>query len=188
MCAAMKSTAEASSGCSSQTFQISPVVTGTFTSRFTRWIYSMSSSVLISSRSRFVADDDRANIAVVPGKFDDVFDFLLVAILEFIDPRARRDLEAEFVRDPRYELKAAGRSIGADRMRVGRNDFQVGANLRFARKRALVGLVDGIERRERELQNALPAAGAEPVCRMMSQIPACKAAISATTKAALRMV
>ena len=29
MCAAMKSTAETSSGCSIQTFQISPVVTGT---------------------------------------------------------------------------------------------------------------------------------------------------------------
>ena len=51
MCAAMKSTAEASSGWSIQTVQISPVVTGTGLWRLTRWMILMSSSTVFSARS-----------------------------------------------------------------------------------------------------------------------------------------
>ena len=50
MWAAMKSTAETSSGWSSQTFQISPVVTGTLVWRFTLRISSAISSALFSPR------------------------------------------------------------------------------------------------------------------------------------------
>ena len=51
MCAAMKSTAEASSGWSIQTVQISPVVTGTGLDLFTRWMSCMRSATLISARN-----------------------------------------------------------------------------------------------------------------------------------------
>ena len=51
MCAAMKSTAEASSGWSIQTVQISPVVTGTGLDRFTFWMSLISSGTVISARS-----------------------------------------------------------------------------------------------------------------------------------------
>ena len=47
----MKSTAEASSGWSIQTVQISPVVTGTGLCRFTFWMSWIRSSTLISARS-----------------------------------------------------------------------------------------------------------------------------------------
>ena len=51
MWAAMKSTADASSGCSIQTVQISPVVTGTGLCRFTRCTNRMSSSIDFSARN-----------------------------------------------------------------------------------------------------------------------------------------
>ena len=50
MCAAMKSTAETSSGCSIHTFQISPVVTGTVVERLTRWIFLINSGTVWSPR------------------------------------------------------------------------------------------------------------------------------------------
>jgi hypothetical protein len=46
----MKSTADTSSGCSIQTFQISPVVTGTVTERLTRWIIGIRSLTFCSPR------------------------------------------------------------------------------------------------------------------------------------------
>jgi len=51
MCAAMKSTAEASSGWSIQAVQFSPVVTGTGLDFFTLWMILMRSSTLVSVRN-----------------------------------------------------------------------------------------------------------------------------------------
>ena len=47
----MKSTDEASSGCSIQVVQFSPVDTGTELERFTRWMILIRSSTLVSLRS-----------------------------------------------------------------------------------------------------------------------------------------
>ena len=78
----MKSTAEASSGCSIQTVQISPVVTGTGLDRFTLWMSLIRSSTLMSVRRRgFVADDDGVDVAVVPREIERRADFPLVARL-----------------------------------------------------------------------------------------------------------
>ena len=61
MWAAMKSTAETSSGWSIQTFQISPVVTGTEVSRLTRWIvlHQLVGQSRLAAVDRLVADHDR---------------------------------------------------------------------------------------------------------------------------------
>ena len=93
----MKSTAEASSGCSIQTVQISPVVTGTLAraldplddrdqfadARFAAQIVSLPTMM-------------RVDVAVVAGEFDRRTDFPLVALLVLVDPGADRDLQAEF--------------------------------------------------------------------------------------------
>ena len=132
--AAMKSTADASSGCSIQAFQISPVVTGTEVSRLTRWILLMSSSVVCSPRiDRLVADHDAVDVAMLAGEIDDGAHFALVALGVLVDPGADRNAQAELAGDLGHELGAAGRRIGADHPGVGRDGLQVGADLLGAR-------------------------------------------------------
>src|SRR5579862_6960989 len=195
MCAAMKSTAEASSGWSIQTVQISPVVTGTGLCLFTFWMSCMSWSNVISARSDevdgggqlrmvdpdcpdftsrhrdralplhfldelyelvhrhlgaqrgFVADDDGVDVAVVPGKVERGPDFPLIAGLVLVDPGADRDLQAEFGRDWRNKLGAAGCGIGADGTGIGCDRLQIGANLFGGRANAGIRVLGICERR-----------------------------------------
>src|ERR1700691_1014467 len=99
ICAAMKSTAEASSGWSIQTVQISPVDTGTGLERFTLWMSLMRSSTLISARS--------------------VVSLPTMMALFLGDPGSDGDFQAEFRGDGRHQLGAAGSRIGTDRPRIG---------------------------------------------------------------------
>ena len=93
MCAAMKSTAEASSGWSIQAVQISPVVTGTGLERFTRWMSLMRSSTLISARSIVSLPTTMAlTLLLVAGEVERGADFPLVAVLVLVDPGADGDL------------------------------------------------------------------------------------------------
>ena len=146
MCAAMKSTAETSSGCSIQTCQISPVVTGTLVERFTRWIsLDEIGHLLLAAEDGFVADDDAVDVAVALGEIDDRMDFALVAVLIFVDPRTGRDAKSELGRDAGHEFYAAGRGIGANRARERRQHFEIGANLRDPRLAAGVGVRGAFE-------------------------------------------
>ena len=125
MCAAMKSTAETSSGCSIQAFQISPVVTGTVVSRLTRWI--MLDQVvdrLLAAEDGFVADDDAVDVAMPAGEIDDRARFRARCGLVFLSIQAptvtRRPNSAAIAG---HQFGAAGRRIGADRARVGREQL-----------------------------------------------------------------
>ena len=111
MCAAMKSTAEASSGWSIQTVQISPVVTGTGLIALDA-LDERDQLVdrLFRAQRGFVADHDRVDVAVAARELDGGLDFPLVAVFVLVDPDAERDLQAELGGDRRHQFDAAGRA------------------------------------------------------------------------------
>ena len=96
---------------------------------------------------RLVTDDDRVDVVVTAREVESGADFPLVALLVLVDPRADRDLEAEFRGDRRDQFGAAGRRIGADGTGVGRNRPQVSADLLDGGAITIVGMLRGYERR-----------------------------------------
>ena len=82
---------------------------------------------------RLVADDDRVDVAIAPARSMAALDFPLVARLVLVDPDADRDLEPELRRDAGHQFAAAGRAVGADRLRVGREHLQIGPDLLLGR-------------------------------------------------------
>ena len=127
----MKSTAEASSGCSIQAFQISPVVTGTEVSRLTRWILRISSlDGLVAAVDRLVADHDAVDVAVLAREIDRRRESRARCARSFLSIQAptetRRPNSWAIVG---HELGAAGRRIGADLPGVGRDRLEIGADL-----------------------------------------------------------
>ena len=118
MCAAMKSTADTSSGCSIQTCQISPVVTGTFGRALDVLDHrDQVGDRLLAAVDRFVADDDAVDVAVALGEFDHRADFALVALLVLVDPGADGDPQAEFLRRCRAPAR---RRRSTNRVRMAR--------------------------------------------------------------------
>jgi hypothetical protein len=89
----------------------------------------------------FVADHDRVDVAALLRQVDDRAQLPLVALGIVVEPRAGRDSKAELVGDARHQFTAAGRRIGAQRVGVGRDDLQVGADLR--RRRPVTGIRTG---------------------------------------------
>ncbi len=87
-----------------------------------------------------VADDDGVDVAVVAGEFERRANFALVALLVLVDPGADGDLEAEFGRDRRHQLGAAGRGIKADGAGIGGDRLEIGADLLLGRPLAPIGV------------------------------------------------
>ena len=126
-----------------------------------------------------VADHDRVDVAMGAGELDGGADFRLVAgdppvrIVRVgdevvvavarevvVEPDAERHPQAELGRDRRHLLHAAGRPVGADRVGVGRDRLEVGADLR--RRRRVLGLADAFERRVRDAGQRLVDIGSGP--------------------------
>ena len=105
---------------------------------------------LFRAQRGLVADHDRIDVAVAAGERDGGLDFLLVARLVLVDPDAERDLQPELRRDRRNEFAAAGRRIGADRVRIGTDQPEIGADLLGGRPVAVVGMLRAGERRIRQ--------------------------------------
>ena len=121
---------------------------------------------LLVAVDRLVADDDAVDVAVALCEIDHRADFALVAILIFVDPCAGRNAQPEFRRYARHEFDAAGRRICADRARVGREQLEIGANLRGLRRAAGIRMRGAFERRvgnAREL--AFEVGGANIIAR-----------------------
>ena len=144
----MKSTAETSSGWSIQAFQISPVVTGTEVSRFTRWILrdQLVDGLLAADRS-FRCRPRRCRRCDTCGR-----DRSPRAVHVRCGPYAcrprRRPRRAGRTRGPLPELLgSAGRRIGADHARVGRDRLEVGSDLLGGGLGAAVRMGRTIERR-----------------------------------------
>ncbi len=89
----------------------------------------------LGAQRGLVADHDGVDVAVVAGEIERGADFPLIALLVLVDPGADGDFEAELGRDRRDEFGAAGRRIGADRAGIGRDGFEVGADLLGGRAR-----------------------------------------------------
>ena len=112
---------------------------------------------LFPPQYRLVADHDRVDVAVAACQRDRGLDFLLVTGIRYdlpigidnvlVDPDAERDLEPELRGNRGHELDAAGRAVGADRLRVRAEDFQVGANLLRCRAVAVIGMLRSCVRR-----------------------------------------
>ncbi len=102
---------------------------------------------LFCAQRGLVANHDRVDVAVAPGERDRRFDLQLVPRLVLVDPDAERDLQPELGGDRRHEFAAAGRGVGADRVRIGADELEVGANLLGRRPVAAVGMLGAREGR-----------------------------------------
>ena len=96
---------------------------------------------LVGTVDGLVADHDCIDVAVAPRQRNSCRNFPLVAGFVLVDPDAERHLEPELGCDRRDELAAAGRAIGADRLGVGAEDFQISANLLFGGTIAVVRML-----------------------------------------------
>ena len=100
---------------------------------------------LLIAVDRLVADDDTVDVAVTLCEIDHRADFTLVAILIFVDPGAGCNAQPEFRSDARHEFDTAGRRVGADRARVGREKLEIGTDLRGLRRGAGIRMRGAIE-------------------------------------------
>jgi hypothetical protein len=142
----MKSTEEASSGCSSQMFQISPVVTGTLVWRFDPLDeLDEVGDLLLAAIDGFVADDDAVDVAVAAGELDRRLHLALVAVDIFVDPGADRDLEPDLIGDRRVPVRRR-RWTNRDGSRASAARApQVGADFFLSRDVVDVGMASAVE-------------------------------------------
>src|SRR5262249_46918261 len=96
---------------------------------------------LFGAQRGLVADHDRIDVAVAAGKRNGGLFFPLVSGFLFFRSKSKRKPYYQIRGDRGHQLTAAGRTVGADRLRIGTQDLQVGTDLLRSRAVAIVRML-----------------------------------------------